>query len=75
MLEVGKVFNKNGLTLCVLDFVDYKMKKYVLMSVEDEKIEYSFFEVIMNGNDYRLSIVTDEELSNNLFSILEKEGL
>ena len=71
MIEVGQIFNRNGYTLCVLDIIDYNFKKYALISVEREKVEYKFYEVIYANSNFHLEQVVDTSIEHALFSIVE----
>ena len=71
MLEIGQEFNKNGSRYCLLEILEYNLKKYVLFSVESEKIEYLFYEVFQEGKNYNFSLVTDEETKFALYEQVE----
>lgn len=73
MLEVGQVFNKNDKVFCVLDIIDFNMKKYALFSVESDKLDYVFYEVIANEDGYNLNVVNDNKIIFELFNIIEGE--
>lgn len=70
-LEIGHIFEKNGITYCVLDILDYEGKKYILFSIEDDKLDYLFYEVEYANHEYILNLLTDELLINKLFEIVE----
>lgn len=74
MLEVGQIFNKKGKTLCVLKKLKYNNKEYALISVEDNKLEYLFYEITLIDDNYKLNLVTDSNLEYKLFEIIEGEN-
>ena len=73
MLEVGHILKKNGRTFCVLDILEFNMKKYVLFSVEDTKLEFLFYEILPSSDGYHLNLVKDDELEFKLFELVEGE--
>lgn len=74
MLQIGQVFNKNGLNLYVLDIIDYNFKKYVLFTLEDEELQYLFYEMEITKNGCNLKMVEDNKLEFTLFNIFEAKG-
>ncbi|MBR6516459.1 MAG: hypothetical protein IKT40_06340 [Bacilli bacterium] len=75
MIEIGQEFSRDGYSLCVLDIFDYNFKKYALMSIEREKVEYKFYEIIYINSTYRLAQVNDTTLEHQLFAVVEGRGL
>lgn len=78
MLEVGQIFRKNDQIYCVIDVLDFNMKKYVLFSVESDgeeenELDYSFYEIVKNNSNFELSLVMDENINYELFKIVEGE--
>lgn len=73
MIEVGQIFQRKGYSLCVLDILDYNQKKYALFSVEREKVEYKFYEIMFDNAGYHLEQITDTEVENALFSIVDNK--
>ena len=72
MLEVGKEIIRDGKTYCVLDFLRYHGKNYVLFSVEDNKIDYVFYEIVsQDEKGYNLELVTDRLIKSVLFGLFE----
>lgn len=64
---------KNDYIYCVIDILDFNMKKYVLFSVEsddeeDNELDYLFYEIVKNNSNYELNLVTDENINYELFS-------
>ena len=70
-LEVGQIFNKNGKEYCVLELLSFNNKEYVLFSVESTKLDYLFYEIISQHDDYRLNLVTD---NMELYELMNKVG-
>jgi hypothetical protein len=56
---------------CVLDIIEFNSKNYVLFSVEGDKLEYLFYEIISNNNGYNLNLVNDDLIKYNLMNIIE----
>lgn len=75
MLEIGQIFEKNGYEFCVLDIIDYNMKKYVLFSIEAEKVEYAFYEINFINDRYNLKKIDDNLVECTLFNIFETKGV
>ena len=73
MLEIGQMFKKNGYTYCVLDFVNFDNKKYVLFSLESEKLSYLFYEIHEDETGYNLLKVNDDNLNFKLLEIIENK--
>ena len=73
MLEVGQIFIRGGIQLCVLDLIDYNSKKYALISAEDDKIEFLFYEMIHENGKYNLNLVSDDELNCILLEKVEEK--
>lgn len=71
MLEVGQTFKKNGYDLCVLDLINYDGRNFALLAVEKDKLEYLFYEMIKNDNNFDLKLVSDNETNFALFDIIE----
>lgn len=71
MIEIGQEFMRDGYSLCILDIFDYNLKKYVLMSMEREKVEYKFYEIIYLNGSYQLNQVNDHRLEHTLFAVVE----
>lgn len=69
MFQIGQIFNKNGIEMCVVDIIEYNMKKYLLMSQENECIDYVFYEMQKSELGYKLIKINDDELNYNLFNI------
>ena len=74
MFRIGQVFNKDGYDFCILDLIDYNGKKYALLSVEKEQIEYLFYEIVHNEDGYELIHIYDNEIEFALFNIFENKG-
>ena len=73
MLEVGQIYNKDGFQYCVLDFINYNNKRYVLLSRESEKITYIFFELFEFNDIFQLVEVKDEVMNNILLECFERK--
>ena len=74
MLEVGKTFVKNGKTFCLIELLNYNSEKYAVFSVEDKGISFMIYKVEETANNYKLLLITDDELKFILFEMIEKEG-
>lgn len=73
MFNIGQVFKKDGQEICILDIIQYENRQYAFMSVESEKLEYLFYEIIQVNQGYNLNLVTNEDFNNILFSLVERK--
>ena len=74
MLEIGQIFNKNGVEYCLLDILILDDKKYALFSLETDKLSFSFYEIIENETDYDLKFIDDQQLNFHLLELYEEKG-
>ena len=74
MFKVGQVFNKNGKDYCVIDIINYMDKTFLLLSEQDDKISFFFYDVILLNNNYKLLKVKNQSLINELYSLYEERN-
>ena len=74
MFEEGQIFNKDGDEYCVLDVLEYEGKTFVLFSIESGKVGFSFYQVDLEGDNYNLVSVIDDNLNNILMNMYEEKN-
>ena len=66
MIEEGMEFNINGTDFLVCDVREYEGKVYANLMSNNGKLNYDFYEITKNGENFKFNLVENEELINNL---------
>lgn len=72
MLGIGKTFDKNGYTFCLLDLFRFNERNYALFSKEKDGVSYEFYEIIEHADNYSLTLVRDEHIKFSLLNLVER---
>jgi hypothetical protein len=75
-LEVGYEFVKDGSTYCLLDIINLNSKQYALFSEEskNEKLNFEFYEISEDANNFNFKKVTNENTNNMLLDYIERSS-
>ena len=73
-MEVGQIFEQNGIEYCICDIKNYGNHDYAYtISEEGDKSKFTFFQLEDDENGTLLRLVTNEDILNEIIPIFLDE--